>query len=333
MKRFAWLFSIVIAVAALWSVGWFLVAEQARQALAELGTADGSDSPQLTCARSGVSGFPFRIDIACEEAVLVAEDLTVTAAGVRASVQVDNPTHVVFSVRAPITTRDAFYGSSSRLNFTALQGSARVTTSDILKGLSGEGWRIARVSLVGDGLDWVDTIGAELPLAKVSHAELQLGDIAELHDKAAGTAALAVYAVARDVTAPFYQVGDADGEVQLQITGLPADLRRFDAPDLIPAWPAAGGKIEIVRINGTDGEDLIDASGTLTLDANRMPEGEITYANRGISERLAPYVNPVVLSVLAGLPQEDGTLKQALQFSGGALRVGGIPLFNLEPLF
>ena len=119
----------------------------------------------------------------------------------------------------------------------------------------------------------------------------------------------------------------------VQITGLPDDLRRFDDPDLIPAWQAAGGKIEIVRINGTDGEDLIDASGTLTLDANRMPEGEITYANRGISERLAPYVNPVVLSVLAGLPQEDGTLKQALQFSGGALRVGGIPLFNLEPLF
>ena len=36
-----------------------------------------------------------------------------------------------------------------------------------------------------------DTIGAELPLAKASHAELQLGDIAELHDNAAGTAALA----------------------------------------------------------------------------------------------------------------------------------------------
>jgi hypothetical protein len=88
-----------------------------------------------------------------------------------------------------------------------------------------------------------------------------------------------------------------------------------------------------VRINGTDGEDLIDASGTLGLDANRMLEGEITYLNRGLQERLQPYLNPVILAVAAGLPQEDGTFKQAMQFSGGALRIGGIPLFQLAPLF
>jgi len=333
MKRFVWLFLIVVIVAALWSAGWFFAAGQVQQALAQLQTNDGTDGPQLTCASSSVTGFPFRIDVGCEEAVLVAEDLTVTAAGFRASVQVDNPTHVVFSARSPVTTKDAFYGSSSRLAFTGLQGSARVTASDLVKGLSGEGWRIARLSLVGDGLDWVDTIGADLPLAKASHAEVQVIDVPELHDATKGTAALAVYAVARDVAAQFYQIADGDGEVQLQLTGLPDDLRRFSDPDLIPAWQAAGGRIEVSRINGTDGTDLIDASGTLALDANRMLEGDITYSNRGIRERLAPFVDPLILAVAAGLPQEDGTFKQALQFSGGAIRIGGIPLANLEPLY
>lgn len=333
MKRFAWLFSIVILVAALWSVGWFFAANEVRAQLAQLAANDGSTAPQLTCTRSAVAGFPFRIDIDCEDARFVAEDMTVTAAGLRVSAQVDNPAHLVFSARAPVTTADAFFGTSTRLDFTSLQGSFRLTTSDIIRGLSGEGWRIARVALVGDGLNWVDTIGAELPLAKASHAELQLADIPELHDKAAGTAALAVYIVASDVTAPSQQIASGNAEVQMQVTGLPADVRRFGDPDLIPAWQAAGGKVEIVRINGTDGDDLIDASGSLMLDANRMVEGEITYANRGIQERLAPYVNPMILAVLAGLPQEDGTFKQALQFSGGAVRIGGIPLANLEPVY
>lgn len=333
MKRFAWLFSIVIAVAVLWSAGWFFAASQVQAQLAQLAANDGAAAPQLTCGQSSVAGFPFRIDVTCEEATLVAEDLTVTAAGVKVSAQVDNPAHLVFSARSPITTADAFFGSSTRLDFTNLQGSFRLTTSDIIRGLSGEGWRIARVALVGDGLNWVDTIGAELPLAKASHAELQVADIPELHDKAGGTAALAVYMIARNVTANLYQVADGDAEVQMQITGLPDDIRRFGDADFIPAWQVAGGRLDIVRVNATDGDDLIDASGTLGLDANRMVEGEITYANRGIQERLAPYVNPVVLAVIAGLPQDDGTFKQALQFSGGAVRVGGIPLANLEPVY
>ena len=333
MKRFVWLFLIVLVVAGLWSAGWFFAADQVQQQLAQLGNNDGTIEPRLTCAKSGVTGFPFRLDIDCEEAVLVAEDVTITAAGFRASVQVYNPTHVVFSAKAPVTTADAFYGSSTRLDFTGLQGSARVTTSDLVKGLGGDGWRIARISLVGEGLDWVDTIGADLPLAKASHVELQIVDIPELHDAAKGAAALALYATASNVTAQLYQLADAAGEVQMQITGLPDDLRRLAEPDVIPNWQAAGGKLDVVRINGTDGNDLIDASGTLGLDANRMLEGEITYLNRGLQARLQPYLNPVVLAVAAGLPQEDGTFKQAMQFSGGALRIGGIPLVQLAPLF
>lgn len=333
MKRFVWLFLIVLVVAGLWSAGWFFAASQVEQQLAQLESNDGVVDPKLTCARSGVTGFPFRLDVNCEEAVLVAEDVTITAAGLRASVQVYNPTHVVFSAKSPVTAADAFYGSSSRLDFTGLQGSARVTNSDLLKGLGGDGWRIARISLVGDGLDWVDTISTDLPLAKASHVELQVVDIPELHDATKGTAALAVYATASNVTAQLYQLADATGEVQLQVTGLPDDLRRLAEPDLIPTWQAAGGKLDVVRINGTDGDDLIDASGTLGLDANRMLEGEITYLNRGLQERLQPYLNPVILAVAAGLPQEDGSFKQAMQFSGGALRIGGIPLFQLAPLF
>lgn len=333
MKRFVWLFLIVVVVAALWSAGWFFAAGQVQDQLAALKTSDGVERPQLVCSKSDVTGFPFRLDVTCEQATLVSDDITITAAGIKASVQVDNPTHLLFSAKAPVTMADAFYGTSTRLDFTNLQGSFRVTPRDIIQGLSGDGWRIARISLVGDGLDWVDTIGTEIPLAKSSHAELQVIDLPDLHDKTAQRAALAIYAVAKDVVAPNYQLGNANGEVQLQLDNLPDDLRAFNEPTFLDDWRAAGGKVEVLRINGTDGNDLIDAAGTLALDANRMLEGDITYTNRGIRERLAPYMDPIVLSVIAGLPQPDGTLKQALQFSGGSLRIGGIPLVPLAPLY
>lgn len=334
MKRFVWLFLIVVIVAGLWSAGWFFAAGQVRQSIDQLALNDGDTDPRLTCGILNVTGFPFRIDVDCADATLVSEDLTLTAAGFRASVQVDNPAHVLVSARAPITTANAFFGTSSRLDFADLQGSARLTTSDFIKGLGGDGWRIARLSVVGNGLDWVETTaGSDLPQAKASHAELQVIDVPELHDAAAGTAALAIYALGNNVVAPGFAIADGEGEVQLQVTGLPDDIRRFGDADLIAAWQAAGGKLQVMRINGTDGEDLIDASGTLGLDANRMLEGDITYANRGIRERLAPFVNPMILAVAAGLPQEDGTFRQALQFTAGAIRVGGIPLANLEPLY
>jgi len=334
MKRFAALMFAVLFLVALWSGGWFYVQGQVREALAGLATAAGtSEDPRLTCDTTTVSGFPFRIDIGCDTATLVADDVTVTAAGLRSSVQVDNPTHVLVSARSPMTTTDAFYGSSTRLDFASLQASARLTTDNLFEGLGGEGWRIARIALVGSGLDWTDTIGADLPLASASRAELQIGDIAELHDPAAGTAALAVYAVAEDVVSPVYDIADGTGEAQLQVTGLPDDIRRFGDPDLVSAWRAAGGQIEVARINLADGDNLVDASGTLGLDANRVLTGDLTYTNRGMHERLAPFVNPLMLSVLAGLPQDDGTFRQALQFANGAMLVGGIPLLQLAPLY
>src|SRR6187431_3122591 len=134
MKRFVWLLLIVLSVAGVWSAGWFFAAGQVQQALAMLEASDGVSGPQLTCAQSSVSGFPFRIDIACEEAVLVLEDTTFAAGGVRVSVQADNPTHVLFSARSPITTDDAFYGQSTRLAFAQFQGSARIVAADLLKG-------------------------------------------------------------------------------------------------------------------------------------------------------------------------------------------------------
>ena len=79
MKRFVWLFSIVVIVAGLWSAGWFIAAAEVRRGIEQLAANDGAIDPRLTCGTLGVTGFPFRIDVDCEAATVVAEDLTIAA--------------------------------------------------------------------------------------------------------------------------------------------------------------------------------------------------------------------------------------------------------------
>src|SRR6218665_2178959 len=174
MKRFVWLLIVVILLAGLWSGGWLFAAGEVRSQVAQLAANDGETAPKLTCDSFEITGFPFRFDLTCTGATLVVADITASVGGVKSSMLVYNPTHVVVSALAPIEVKDAFTGSQSRLAFTGLQGSLHLTAADLLKGFSGEGWRIARASLVGDGLDWDDTIAAELPLFSASHAEIQL---------------------------------------------------------------------------------------------------------------------------------------------------------------
>lgn len=335
MKRFVALLVVVLLVAGLWSAAWFYAAGEVRSQVAALALNDGETAPQLTCGGFEVTGFPFRFDLTCTDAVLISNDVMVTVPGIKSSLLVYNPTHVLVSASAPIGIADAFTGSESRLSFTGLQASLRVTAADLFKGFSGEGWRVARASLVGDGIEWVDTIAAEMLFAKASHAEVQIVDMPEWHDKAAGLSGLAAYVTAKDVVAPLYDIAAGEAELQAEVTGLPDDLRVFAEPDIVSRWQAAGGRLNLVSLKGTAGAEMIDASGTLGLDASHMLEGDVTYTTRGIKERFqaSPMIDPISLTILTGLPQADGTLKQALQFNGGAVRVGGIPLLKLEPLY
>ena len=83
------IFGVVIAVLVAGYTGaWFWVAHEANSRIAALATADGETSPRLTCTTLSIGGFPFGFDVTCEGATLVDGDLTTTAAGVQASVQV-----------------------------------------------------------------------------------------------------------------------------------------------------------------------------------------------------------------------------------------------------
>lgn len=332
MKKIVALFAAVVAVLALWTGGWFYAAGEIRTAVANLAQEDGETEPKITCGKLNVSGFPFRFDLECAGATIVSGDLTVTLAGFRASVLAYNPTQAKVSALAPLTLADAYSGAESRITFSAADGSARLVTDDLWAGLSGKGWRIARVSVVADAFEWTDTLVGETRVMSARHVEAHLIDIPEQHDAAAGTAALAAYAKLTETDAPGLGIAGGEASLEAELSGLPDDLQRLAADDVVRSWQAAGGQLKLVGLKGTAGEEFLESSGTIALDSAARLDGQISLRSKGLVERLGALLPENLKPLVVGAAEADGSYSQTLTIKAGVVFSGLMPVAMIPPL-
>lgn len=337
MKRKVIVLGLLVAlVFGTWSGAWLFIASQVREQIIALAQNDPEVSPRFACASFNVSGFPFRFDADCENATIESGDETINVSGIRASVLAYNPTHVIFSMRAPYTMENAFTGSSSRVDFTGLEGSARVTSSAGLAALSGKGWRIARISLVVDKPVWNDTVLADVLQAKADHVEVQIGDMPEKHDPATGTAGLAFYARVDALSAPAFRVAEAKSEFQAEITGLSDDLLEMaNDPDPIRTWQRHGGEFKLVSFTGSQAvpDESFEVSGDASLTDAGLINAKAVYSGKGVLDRFAQVISPVQLAMLKGAQQPDGSFSNQLTMINSQLRLLTMTLFEVPPLW
>jgi hypothetical protein len=322
MKRIIALFIAVIVVVALWSGGWLFLSGEVRKNVVALADADGITTPRLTCGTLNISGFPFRFDVDCETAQVLDGDMLFDIAGVRVSVLVYRPTHLLASAKAPVQIKDTFTGSQSTLDFATLEASART-----------DGWRLARISLNGTDVNWSDTLVGETLIAKGSMIDLQLGDIPEQHDAETGLTALAGYFQAHDLVAPGFTIADGNAEIEVEVNGVPDDVRRLAEPDALINWRAAGGQLKLVSVHATDADSDLKASGNLALDPQGLLDGKIDIASSKVAERIGPYLLEPYRTLLLGNPAPDGTHANVLNFRGGNVYAGLLPIGSVPPLF
>lgn len=320
-KRIIILGSVVVAVIVLWSAAWLVLANLVRQNVDDLALADGVTAPSLTCQTLRVGGFPFRFDVDCETARIVSGDIVVDVPGIRASVRVYAPFHLLASAKGPLQLTDNFTGSRNEIAWSGVEGSARL-----------ENWRIARVSVWAKDVVWSDALFSQV-VAQSPLIELHLMDIPEQHDAARGVAALAVYAEAHDAAWPGLTLTDADAEVQLEVSGLPDDVRNWGDPMLLASMQRAGGALKIVALQGTDADSVLDAQGQLGLDEQGRVEGEIGITSTGVVERVGPLLVEPWRTLVLGTPGTDGTHANQLNFRAGSVFSGLIPIASLAPLF
>jgi hypothetical protein len=321
-KRIIILGSVVVAVVVLWSVAWLVGANLIKQNIEAQALADGTTQPRLTCGQLGIGGFPFRYDVECQIAQVSSGDLVLDVPDVRASLRVYAPTHLLASAAGPMVLTDGFTGTRNSLAWSTLEASVRLSD-----------WRVARASISGKDLVWSDTLMGETIIAQSPLAEIHLFDIPEQHDPERRLAALAGYALVDQLSYPAMTLSQGKAEIQLELSGLPDDVRNWGDPHLLPLIQQAGGALKIVSIHGTDADSVLDAEGQLSLDPQGMVDGTINIKSVGVAERIGPMLAEPWRTLVFGTPAADGSFSNQLNFRGGGVFSGLVPIANVPPLF
>ena len=321
-KRIIILGSVVFAVLALWSIAWFVLAGVVRQNIEAQALADGVTAPRLTCGTLNVSGFPFRMDADCQTAQIELNDVILDVAGIRATMVVERPTMVIASAKGPLSINDTFTGTRNQVVWSTLETSLRL-----------DNWRIARFSVSGKDMVWSDTLFGDTVIAQSPLVELHLFDIPEQHDADKHLAALSSYIRTQSLSYPALTLSDTAADIQLELSGLPDDIRAWGDPMLLPALQQAGGQLKIVAIHATDATSTLDADGQLGLDPQGLVEGQIAITSTGVAERVGPLLQEPWRTLVLGTPAADGSHGNLLNFKAGALFSGLIPVAAIPPLF
>ncbi|MEO5805908.1 DUF2125 domain-containing protein [Devosia sp.] len=323
MKRIIYLGIAVLVVVLLWTGAWFFIANEVRKNVVLLADADGVATPKLSCGTLDVGGYPFHFNLDCENAEITNADQVIKIAGVRASVQVYQPTFMLASAKSPVTIEDSFTGSKSAVNWSGLQASIRL-----------DGWRIARISVIGDDIVWNDTLAGENLIAKSPKVEFHLIDIPEQHDAKTGRAALALYTKAADAVIPGFAITDGTAEIGTDIIGLPDDVRRFGEPDILRQIQQAGGKLSNLTVDASDTDaSTLNAAGELSLDPRGLLEGKLDVTSKGVADRVSPLIDAPFRAIVLGNPDADGVSHQKLSAKAGAIYSGIIPVGAVLPAF
>lgn len=321
-KRIILLGVAVVAVIMLWSAAWLVLSGVIKQNIGALASADGVTTPSIACGTLEVSGFPFRFDVDCQTARIVSGDIVVDVPGIRASVLVYRPFQLRVSALGPLQLTDNFTGTRNAVAWSGLEASVRL-----------DNWRIARASVVGNDLVWSDTLFGNAVIAQSSMVELHLLDIPEQHDPERHVAALALYAPVQGLAWPGLTLTDTNAEIQLELTGLPDDVRNWGDPMLLRNLQQAGGALKIVSIHGTDAASVLDAQGQLQSDPQGLLEGSIGITSTGVAERIGPLLEEPWRTLVLGTPTPGGAHANRLNFRAGAVFSGLVPIAALPPLF
>ena len=278
--------------------------------------------PRIACESFGIGGFPFGFDATCSNATIESGDVTITVGGLKASVEVYRPTHVLVFAQSPASIDDAFTGSRSRVDFASAQASIRL-----------EGWRLGRASVVVTQPVWNDAVLDDRLIAKASKVEAHLVDVPARHDATKGLATLQQYGLVEGLDAPGFEIGGGKATFEAEISNLSDDVRTYGDADLLKRWQAAQGKYTIVGFKGDDATSSFDASGTLGLDTGGRLEGQLKLHSRGVVERMGPMIPEQYRGWIVGTPAEDGSYSQVLNIAAGVVFSGVVPMGMIPPAY
>jgi hypothetical protein len=274
---------LVVIAAIVWSAFWFYAASQVDVQADAWRAHEAKSGRVFDCAKRSVAGYPFRLEVHCDDASV---SLISQTAGAQAPItaklgeilvvaQVYDPKRVIAEFTAPATISDSGNGRFV-VNWSKGRSSA--------VGLPAVPQRVS-IAFDDPAIDRVDG-STQAPLAAAKHIELH-GRIAEgsssdqpVIETVARITGGSIQGLHPLLAEPF------DADVRMMLSGL-KDFSPKPWPARFREIQAAGGHVEIAQSRIQQGDLIAVAAGTLGLNANGRIDGELQMTVAGI-EKVIP---------------------------------------------
>lgn len=275
--------ALVIVAAIGWSAFWFYAASQVDRQVDAWRAREAKAGRVYDCGKRSVAGFPFRLEVTCENASVTlvsqtahgAADTPVTArlGKILLIGQIYTPGLLIAEFTAPATLAARGEPPAMQVNWTTARSS--------IAGLPGIPQRVA---LVFDrpAIDRLNS-GVAVPLARADHAELhtQLAAISTADHPAIDVAVDLTQASVQDIHPALAQPFDV--LIGARLTGL-KDFAPKPWPVRFREIQAAGGKIAIERARIRQGGMIAVANGALGLTPGGNLDGELQMTVAGFEQ-------------------------------------------------
>jgi len=278
---------LLLIAAVAWSAFWFFAASEVGVKADAWRAQEAKSGRIYDCGKRTVAGFPFRLEVRCDDASVALVSQTAgratTSVPVTAKLrevlvvaQVYDPNLVIAEFAAPATITDRGAQASYVANWS--KGRSSVV------GLPGVP---QRASIVFDdpAIDRVDG-SVQVPLAGAKHVELH-GRIAEGSPSDRPVIETALQISAGSIKGSHPLLAEAfDADVRAMVHGL-RDLSPKPWPERFREIQATGGHVEIVQSRIQQGDLVAVASGSLGLSPSGCLDGELQMTVAGL-EKVVP---------------------------------------------
>ena len=275
---------LVLIAAIAWSGFWFYAASEVGVRADAWRAQEAKAGRVYDCGKRSVAGYPFRLEIRCEDpsVTLVSQTagastpFTARLGEILVVAQIYDPKLVIAEFKAPATIADRGAAPSLVVNWS--KGRSSVVGLPAVP---------QRASLVFDD-PAIDRLNgsAQTPLARANHVELhgRLADGSTADNPVIETVLQIAGGSLQDVHPLLAQPFNAD--VRTKLTGL-KDVSPKPWPQRFREMQAAGGHVEIEQSRIEQGDLIAVSAGKLSLNANGRIEGELQMTVAGI-ERVIP---------------------------------------------
>jgi hypothetical protein len=276
--------ALLVVAAIAWSGFWFYAASEVGVRADEWRAREAKSGRIYDCGKRSVAGYPFRLEVRCEDAsvTLVSQTagartpFTAQLGEIMVIASIYQPKLLIAEFKAPATIADRGQPPSLKVNWTVGRSS-----------VAGLPAVPERADLVFDNPS-IDRVNGpvQTPLARANHVELHgrlaegsvaANPVIETVLKISGGSVQEVHPL---LAAPF------DSDIQTKLSGL-KDFSPKPWPERFREIQAAGGKVEIVRSRIQQGDLIAISAGTLSLNAQGRIEGELQTTVTGL-ERIIP---------------------------------------------